>query len=54
MIALTMTLISSSYAEGFGLTGENRDSKDMQSLLSKRLKIDNNTDPYHHLWRFDA
>jgi len=38
----------------FGLTGGSHDSKDMQSLLSKISKIDNNTNPYHHLWRFDA
>jgi hypothetical protein len=40
--------------QGFGLTGGNRDSKDIQGLLSKISKIDNNADPYHHLWRFDA
>jgi hypothetical protein len=40
--------------QGFGLTGGNLDSKDMQRLLSEKPKVDNNADPYHHFWRFDA
>ena len=39
-----MMLMSSSCAEGFGLTGGNRDSRDVQILLPESRKIDNNAE----------